>query len=104
MPRAKARSGKSSMTQPACQIDMIYRKWKESPAVRMVAIKTDRLFQPAKSAEGHVKMSIKDAALNKYVLTPLLILMAESPGHPLPIIKDLAREKHGLIFLEISPV
>lgn len=97
MPRADGTAEK-----PKCEIRNIYKEWKASHAVRMVAVKADRLLVSAKGPEEgqerQVKMCIKDAARNKFVLTPVLALMADHPCHPLPSIKELAREKHGKHF------
>lgn len=79
----------------ACETELIYRAWKESNAVRMVALRTDRLFEfpkPKGGGESKSRVSIKNAVHNQYVLIPLLKNMAMHPEHPLPYIKPLAGE------------
>lgn len=81
--------------KPACDVEKIYRQWKDSPHVRVAAIKSNRLFVSSKGRDHPVKVCIKEASYNKLILTPILILMADNPSHPLPCIKDIAREKPG---------
>ncbi|CAK9084998.1 unnamed protein product [Durusdinium trenchii] len=66
----------------------------------MVAIRSDRLFESHKGAKAEqpLKICIKDAVHNMYVLIPLLEKMALDPSHPLPYLKiKLFRTKMNLI-------
>ena len=79
----------------SCNIENVNRQWKEAAAVRLVAVKRDRLFESCMASEGEnlpLKFSIKDAIHNQFVLIPVLRAMALDPKHPLPILKHLARE------------
>ena len=82
--------------QPAprsrCNVEHVWREWKESAGVRHVAVTQDRLFQSSKGEQSQVKFNIKDSIQNQLVIAPLLRRMAESPDHPIPCIKDLAKE------------
>lgn len=84
----------SSSTRPSCDPELVYRTWKATDSIRMVAIRSDRLFESHKGAKAEqpLKICIKDAVHNMYVLIPLLEKMALDPSHPLPYLKPLARE------------
>ena len=77
---------------PTCDVTDVYKDWKLSGSVRMVALRSDRLFESSKP-NGSIKFSIVDAVHNQYVLKPLLERMAQHDHHPVPYVKELAREK-----------
>ena len=81
-----------------CSVGDVYKVWKEEASVRMVAVRADRLFEPsaAKTPTDQprgIRMNIRDTVHNMYVLKPLLERMVEHTHHPVPYVKDLAREK-----------
>ena len=82
-----------------CDVSGVYKEWKEAPSVRLVALRADRLFESSKSMvpnggeKGTIKFNIKDAVHNQFVLKPLLERMSQHDHHPVPYVKDLAREK-----------
>ena len=95
--------------KPRCDIENVHREWKEAPAVRLAAVRNDRLFEsPRKVGDSpgggqpSVKACIKDAVHNQYVLLPLLQRMALVEGHQLPFLKDIARESLRSMKLPIS--
>ena len=98
MPRRSA----ADPRRPACSIDRVHREWKEAPAVRLVSVKRDRLFESSKDKDNttasSIKFCIKDAVHNQFVLIPLLRRMAAHETHPLPPLKALAQETLGLYF------
>ena len=83
-----------------CDVLDVYKDWKKEPSVRLVTLRADRLFeasgQHASTERLSVKFNIKDAVHNQFVLKPLLHRMAQHDHHPVPYVKDLAREKLGL--------
>jgi len=56
---------------PTCDVADVYKDWKLSASVRMVALRSDRLFEPSKPKES-IKFSIVDAVHNQYVLNTLV--------------------------------
>ena len=83
---------------PTCEVGGVYKEWKAENAVRLVAVRSDRLFESSKAKDPSgepvgVKFNIKDSVHNQFVLKPLLQRMALHEHHPLPYIKDVAREK-----------
>ena len=83
---------------PTCEVDGVYKDWKAENAVRLVAVRSDRLFEPTKAKDPSgepmsIKFNIKDSVHNQFVLKPMLQRMAMYEHHPLPYVKDLAREK-----------
>ena len=87
-------------TKEVCSTELIHRQWKESHAVRHVAIRCDRLFEMPKTknkdtSDNHVKICIAVAVHNQQVLIPLLHNMAAHPKHPVPYVKALAHQKLG---------
>jgi hypothetical protein len=92
---------------PTCEVDGVYKEWKAENAVRMVAVRSDPLFEPnkAKDSSGEpigVKFNIKDSVHNQFVLNPMLQRMAQHQHHPLPYVKDVAQE--NLIRLQPVPM
>lgn len=92
MPRKPAAAAK-----PSCDVENISREWKDAPAVRLVAVRRDRLFESSKvrsdvDENQPLKFCIKDAVHNQYVLIPMLRRMAMQKNHPLPSLKAIARE------------
>lgn len=87
-------SGQAKVERSTCETENINRAWMNSDAVRFVTIRNDRMFEShrGRGADKVVKVSIKDAVHNKFALIPLLESMASHDGHPLPYVKDLARE------------
>lgn len=81
----------------SCDVENVYREWKDQRAVREVAISTDRLFISHKGPEESLKFTIKDSVRNQHMIMPLLHRMAQDPAHPLPTVKSLARETLGII-------
>lgn len=94
MPSAQRKA--AAAARQTCAVDSAHRSWKDHHAVRRLAVKADRLFEPSKPSDGDekppVKFCIKDAVYNQHVLVPLLERMAEFPHHPLPRVKPLAHE------------
>lgn len=92
MPR-KNRASK----RPSCDTQLIHREWKQEPAVRHTAVKTDRLFESSQASENGqstaIKFCIKDAVHNRFVLEPLLHRMAKVEVHPLPYLDNLLNER-----------
>lgn len=87
--------GDDGMLLPTCDVEMVYREWKDDPSVRMVACRTDRIFESSKTSGADVvgvRFNIKDAVHNQCVLKPLLHRMAQHPHHPVPYVKELAKE------------
>ena len=85
--------------KPRCDIENVHRDWKEAPAVRLAAVRNDRLFESSgkvgdspSGGKPAVKACIKDAVHNQYVLLPLLERVALVENHQLPCLKDIARE------------
>lgn len=82
-----------------CDVSGVYKEWKEAPSVRLVALRQDRLFESSKppvpkgEEKVGIKFNIKDAVHNQFVLKPLLERMSQHDHHPVPYVKDLAREK-----------
>ena len=102
MPRRRA----ADPDRPVCNLERVHREWKESAAVRLVSVRRDRLFESSNCKPGvgddptcaTIKFCIKDAVHNQFVLIPLLRRMASDGKHPLPPLKDLARENLDLYF------
>ena len=84
----------ANRTNPACDVERVHREWKDTPAVRHISVRRDRLFESHKShpdSDEHsgIKFCIKDAVHNQHVLLPLLRRMAHDEKHPLPSLKSL---------------
>ena len=87
----------AAAAKPSCNVENINREWKDAPAVRLVAVRRDRLFESSKvrsdlEENQPLKLCIKDAVHNKYVLIPMLRRMAMMKNHTLPSVKAIARE------------
>ena len=87
----------AAAAKPSCNVENINREWKDAPAVRLVAVRRDRLFESSKvrsdlEENQPLKLCIKDAVHNKYVLIPMLRRMAMMKNHILPSVKAIARE------------
>ena len=102
--QAVAKPAARPAVRPTCEIENVYRSWRDSIAVRHVAVRNDRLFEfpkPKDGSELKTKISIKTAVHNQYVLIPLLAKMAEHTGHPLPKVKPLARETNLSFWIDV---
>ena len=90
-------------SKATCDVENVYRQWKECPGIRHTAIKLDRIFEPSRKDEP-VKFCIRDCVHNQLVIIPLLERMARDPSHPIPYIKALCREhlscnyQEGIVF------
>ena len=89
MPRS---TSATAAARTPCNVDGVWKEWKQQAAVRHVAVETDRLFESSQGAKQAIKFCIKDAVRNEYVLAPLLYRMAMVENHPLPYVKPLANE------------
>eukprot|EP00438_Fugacium_kawagutii_P012769 Skav214218 [mRNA] locus=scaffold489:544926:549630:+ [translate_table: standard] len=65
-PRLPAKSNAKPSQRPTCETELVYRQWKESAAVRMVAVRCDRLFEFPGGADVKAKISIKTAVHNQH--------------------------------------
>lgn len=92
MPRTRSGAKEPGAT---CDVENVYREWQDNQAVRQVAVSTDRLFVSHKGEKEPLKFSIKDSVRNMHVVTPVLQRMAAHPSHPLPYLKQIARENPG---------
>lgn len=102
MPSQRQRAVQAS--KPACDTELVYREWKESPGVRAVVVRKDRLFEPHKdNGEQAIKICIKDAVHNRCVIIPVLKRMAVHEKHPLPYLKPLLREILGFNWQTVPP-
>ena len=90
MPRSK--SAAAAASKP-CNIDGVWKEWKQQAAVRHVAVEHDRMFASSQGDQKKsVKICIKDAVHNQHVLAPVLRRMAVAEKHKLPYVKILANE------------
>ena len=93
-PAAMPRPAAASCPRPSCDVERVHREWKDTPAVRHVSVRRDRLFEshqphPDSDEKVSIKFCIKDVVHNQYVLIPLLRRMAHDEKHPLPSLKSL---------------
>lgn len=93
MPRRSATA--AALLRESCDVHNIHREWKEQAAVRHVAVQRDRLFHSYQGEGYSIKFVIKDAVHNQHVLIPMLKRMAILNKHPLPKLKNLAKEMLG---------
>lgn len=82
-------------------ISFIYRDWYQEVSVRSNLVDHGQLFTSHKGPQESLKICIKDAVRNMYVLQPLLERMACADQHRLFTVKDAKNESPSLICLEI---
>lgn len=70
----------------------VWREWRDEPAVRSTAIDNGGLIVSHLGPGKPVKICIKDAVRNKYVITPCLKRMAVAEGFQLFGVGDARRE------------
>lgn len=81
-------------------ISFIYRDWYQEVSVRSNLVDHGQLFTSHKGPQESLKVCIKDAVRNMYVLRPLLERIALSSQHRLFSVKDAKNEFPSLICLE----